>query len=333
MITPQGAYRGVTLGRPAIWGFPGTGAEPSLCGGDNQVFYVDSGHANANDGNEGTDPLYPVGTIQELVDRSTGASAIVAPALRPYDTVYVSGEVAEDVQTGDYTVMPGYVSIIGIGNGQYSPAWVGDDAATPSLDLRCVGWRVSGFRFYGKTDAECVVLRHTDTGADDIAIRTIIDQCLFDGLTTGIYGVVSHGCYDCWFANNTFQLWHNAVAGGAVPLYVGTTPLAIPYRNHITNNIFWDSDNGAIFPMNGGEVVGNMFQPVGYTYAMTQVLNTSIVANPGDDNVVHGNTFPGDYSIAGGYRPGAADEWLGNWASDTAEAEVGDNGITIARPA
>jgi hypothetical protein len=84
--------------------------------------------------------------------------------------------------------------------------------------------------------------------------------------------------------------------------------------------------------MNGSYVYGCMFQPVGYAYSMVQVLNTSLVANPGDDNVVWGNTFPGDFSIAGGYRPGAADEWLGNWASDTAEAEVGDNGITIARP-
>ena len=113
---------------------------------------------------------------------------------------------------------------------------------------------------------------------------------------------------------------------------VDTTPLAIPYRNYIIGNLITDSDNGAVFPCSGSFWWGNMFQPTGYAYAMTLVLQTSIVANPGDDNVVWGNVFPGDYSIVGGYRPGAADVWIGNWAEDVAEAEVGDNGITIARP-
>ena len=317
--------------REPIWGIAGTGREGRVVKGDLQVFYVDSGHANANDNNEGLDPEYPLATIQELIDRSTGASTITSPALQNYDTIYVSGTVAEDVQTGDYTQMPSYVSIIGVGPSRYSPAWEGDDADTPSLDLRCVGWRVSGFRFYGKTGAAAIVLRHTDTGANDIAIRTIIDNCYFDGLTTGLYGIESHGCYDVWVQNCTFSLWNN-VGNTATAMKVTTTPLAIPYRNHIKDCQFYDNDNHVEWPMNGSFVYGCMFQAVGYAYTPTLILQTSIVANPGDDNVVWGNVFTGDYSIAGGYRPGAADEWLGNWASDTAEAEVGDNGITIARP-
>jgi len=290
---------------------------------DATVLYVDSGHPEASDNNDGTDPTAPKSTVQ---------SAINSTLLEPYSVIVVAGTVSEDVVTPDYATGPNYITLLGAGPSMYSPAWEGDDASTPSLDMRAVGWRVEGFRFYGKTSAAAIELRHTDSGANDIAIRTVIQNCLLDGLTTGRYGIWSHGCYDVWIVDCVFQLWHNAVAGGAIPLGVGTTPLAIPYRNHIVNCVFWDSDNGAIFPMNGGEVRGCMFQPTGYAYAMTQVLNTSIVANPGDDNVVHNNTFPGDYSIAGGYRPGAADAWLGNWADDTAEAEVGDNGITIARP-
>jgi hypothetical protein len=322
---------GYTPGFEPVWGFKGTGEQERLTMGDQQIFYVDSGHANANDDNLGTDSEYPLATIQELIDRSTGASTNVAAVLADYDIVYVSGTVAEDVTTGDYTEMPSYVQVIGVGPSGYSPAWEGADANTISLDLRCVGWRISNFRFYGKTGASCVELRHTDSGANDIAIRTVIDNCLFDGLTTGLRGIGTHGCYDVWIVDCTFQLWNNA-GNTAVGIETLTTPLAIPYRNHLVNCVFWDSDNGAIFEQNGGEVVGCMFQPTGYAYAMVQVLNTSVVANPGDDNVVHGNTFPGDYSIAGGYRPGAADAWLGNWADDTAEAEVGDNGVTIARP-
>jgi hypothetical protein len=65
---------------------------------------------------------------------------------------------------------------------------------------------------------------------------------------------------------------------------------------------------------------------------MVAAFQTSLVANPGDDNHVVGNYFGGDYSIAGGYRGGAADEWYGNFSPDIAEAEVADNGIVILPP-
>lgn len=287
------------------------------------VLFVDSAHPNANDAADGVDPMEPKATVQSAVD-----SAL----LESYSTIVVSGSVTESVVTPDYATGPNYVTILGVGPSRYSPSWQSDDAALPCLDMRAVGWRVSGFRFYGPTTEACIQLRHTDTGANDIAIRTIIDNCYFDGLTTGRYGIWSHGCYDVWIAYCTFALFNNALAGGAIPLYAAVTPLAIPYRNHIVGCLFYDSENGAIFPCNGSYWYDNIFQPTGYAYAMTQVLNTSVAGNPGDDNVVTRNTFPGDYSIVGGYNPGAADAWLGNWADDTAEAEVGDNGITIARP-
>lgn len=289
---------------------------------DAVVLYVDAGHAEASDNNDGTDPRAPKATVQSAVDSSL---------LVPYSWIVVSGSVEESVVTPDYATGPNYVSIVGGGISRYSPSWQSDAADVASLDMRAVGWRVSGFRFYGNASAAAVVLRHTDTGANDIAIRTVIEDCYFDGLTTGLYGIESHGCYDVWVKDCTFSLWHNA-GGTAHAMYVSTTPLAIPYRNHIVGCLFYDCDNGAVWPSNGSFFYYNMFQPIGYAYSMTQVLNTSVVANPGDDNVVFGNFMPGDYSIAGGYRPGAADAWLGNFADDTAEAEVGDNGITIARP-
>jgi hypothetical protein len=328
-FAPQG-YR---TGQESIWGIAGTEIFPTIGRRDQQIFYVNSAHANASDFNYGLDPDHPLATVQELMDRVLSVGNMVSPSLQNYDIVYVGGTVAEDVTTGDYDDFPSYVSIIGAGPGMYAPAWTGNDANTTSLDLGVVGWRIANFRFYGKTGAPCIELHHTDVTGNDIAIRTVIDHCLFDGLTTGIYGIWSHGCYDVWITDNTFQLFHNAVGGGAIPLWANTTPLAIPYRNHILRNIFWDSDNGAVFPCNGSEIAHNLFQPTGYAYAMTQVLNTSVGGNPGDDNVVYANTFPDDYSIAGGYTGGAADIWIGNFAPDIAEAEVADNGFTILPPA
>jgi len=328
-FAPQGYYGGYEH----IWGIAGTNREPSLGRRDQQVFFVNSAHPAANDANYGLDPNYPLATVQEIINRSLGTGTINNPALNSHDIVYVGGTVAEDVTTGDYDDLPSYISIIGAGFGMYAPAWTGVLATEPSLNLGAVGWRISNFRFYGKTTDACIELHHTDVTGNDIAIHTVIDHCLFDGMTTGRYGILTHGCYDVWITDNVFQLWHNAVGGGAVPLLVGTTPLAIPYRNHVLRNIFWDSDNGAIFPCNGSEVRDNLFQKVGYAYTMTQVLNTSVGGNPGDDNIVTGNHFQGDYSNTGGYLAGAADDWTGNFAEDVAKAEVGDNGWTIARPA
>ena len=285
--------------------------------------YVDSGHLEASDNNDGTNPLAPKATVQAAIDSTL---------LTPYSTIFVSGTVAEDVVTPDYATGPSYIQIIGGGVSRYSPSWEGEDADTISLDMRAVGWRVSGFRFYGKTGASCVALRHTDTGANDIAIRTIITDCYFDGLTTGLRGIESHGCYDVWIVNNTFKLWNN-VGNTAIGMEVLTTPLAIPYRNHITGNVFEDSDNGMAWESNGSLFYGNFVKPVGYAYSMVIAFQSSVVANPGDDNLVVGNYFGGDYSLAGGYRGGAADEWFGNFSPDVAEAEVADNGITILPPA
>ena len=287
------------------------------------VLYVDSGHALASDNNIGTDPQAPLATVQAAVDHNM---------LTSYSEIRVSGTVAEDVVTPDYATGPNYVWLRGQGVSSYSPAWEGDDAATASLDLRGVGWRITGFRFYGKTTAAAIELRHTDSGANDIAIRTVIANCLLDGLTTGRYGIHTHGCYDVWIVNCMFQLWHNAVGGGAVPLYANITPLALPYRNHVIGCQFWDNDNGAIFPCNGSEFHGNIFQKVGYAYTSAEVLQTNTAGAGGDDNVVCKNHLPAAYTVAGGYRGGPADDCAGNFSPNIAHASVADNGWTVALP-
>ena len=288
------------------------------------VYYVDADHPKASDDNKGWSPEYPFATIQHAVDTVVSGDWIVVMSI---------DSDGESVVTPDYTEGANYVRLVGIPNAsKYAPAWESDNAAASCLDLRGIGWHISGFRFYAPTGAACIELRHTDSGANDIAIRTEIEGNYFDGLTEGLYGIESHGCYDVWIHDNWFSLFHNA-GGTATALVTTTTPLAIPYRNHIYNNYFMDSDNHVEFAMNGSRFgPGNFVQTTGYAYAATNVVVTNPAANPGDDNMVAGNYFEGDYSIAGGFRPGAADFWTGNYSDDTAEAEVGDNGITIARP-
>lgn len=287
------------------------------------VYYVDFDHPKASDDNKGWSPEYPFATIQHAVDTvSTGDWIVVA-------SIDSSGE---SVVTPDYTEDANYVRLIGVPNGsRYAPYWTSDTATDSCLDLRGIGWHISGFRFGAPTAAACIELRHTDSGANDIAIRTIIEGNYFDGLTVGLCGIESHGCYDVWIVDNWFSLFHNA-GGSATALWTGTTPLAIPYRNHIIGNRFMDNDNHIDFQMNGGSITDNIVQKTGYAYTATVVVRTTLPGNPGDDNIVSRNVFEGDYSNVGGYIAGAADFWTGNISDDTAEAEVGDNAITLTRP-
>jgi len=287
------------------------------------TFYVDTNHPDANDQNDGTDPRYPLASIQEAVDKvqNRGDQIMIAP-----------GSYAESVVTPNYVTGPNYVHIIGLGGGQRQAVqWSSGAANEPCLDLRAVGWTVENVKFLAPTTSACVELRHTDSGANDIAINTIIKNCHFYGQTTGLYGVLSHGAYLVTIEGCLFENFNN-VANTATALATGTTPLAIPFRNVIRDCIFMENDNHVIFACNGSLFLNNVFMK-GYTYSPVTVLRTSLVGNPGDDNHVHGNFFGGlDYSITGGFVSGAADSWVGNFSDDVAEAEVGDNGLTIAIP-
>lgn len=289
-----------------------------------KVLYVDYNHPDASDDHDGTNPDHPLSTVQEAVDKLENNFDVIRVR-----SINSSGD---SVVTPDYATGPSYVTIEGVGPSRYGVYWQSEAADEIALDMRAVGWVVRGFRFGGQASAACIELRHTDSGANDIAIRTIIEDCYFDGLTTGLAGIITHGCYDVWIKDCTFSLWHNA-GGTAAAINIGTTPLAIPYRQHIVGCHFYDNDNHVICPMNGSFVRGCTFQQVGYTYTATASLQTTLGGNPGDDNVISGNVLTGDYSIAGGYAGGAADIWIGNMADDTAEAEVGDNGFTLLPPA
>jgi len=328
------------LGRGVLWptdpvpGFIGTGSAARVAVDTAPIFYVDSGHVLANDDNDGTDPDAPLATIQAIIDRTTALAAGTGtrqPVLAEHSIIYVSGTVSESVVTGSNANMPFFISIIGVGNSMNSPIWSSPSDTLPALDVRSQGVMVSGFRFAGKTSAPTIALRFTDTGANDYADYAIVKNCKFFGGTNDLYAIQTWGARYVTISENIFWRFHVA-AGTAACLFGDTFPVNVPSENRILRNLFLNSDNGVIWPCTESLVEGNKFLPVGANHTMTQILNTATVAAGGDNNMVTGNVLPGDYSIAGGYRGGAADVWVGNFADDVAEAEVGDNGITLAVP-
>jgi len=69
--------------------------------------------------------------------------------------------------------------------------------------------------------------------------------------------------------------------------------------------------------------------------AVAQLMTTGIdlSGTSSGGNMVYGNWFPGDYSTARYVAGASGDSWVGNYADDVAETEVGDNAITLTEPA
>jgi len=324
---------GFQPGKPTVHGF-NTQIEESSVRGASQVFYVDSAHAGANDGHPGTDPNYPLENIQELMDRATGVSA-VTPALGDYDVIYVSGDVAETVVTGDSTEMPVYVSVIGGGSSPHSPTWTAATAAGTALTLRCEGWSVVGFTFEVGAAGTAIQLAEVP-GSDYISYKTTISNCKFDGLWGGLYGVDFSGAPHRVVIENCEFLEFRRGDTTAYAIIVSDSTHTSPYECHIRNNLFWENENhigglGAIRGFNMSVFTGNAFH-IGELIAATLMLD--LRGGSRGNNFVTGNFFQGDYSNVGGYWAHAGDPgmWVGNYAEDLLEAEVGDNGITVGPP-
>lgn len=306
---------------PGQMGVPGADVDEGLrLLPTSKTLYVDKGHAAANDSNDGTDPKYPLLTIQGAVNKlsNDGDAIVVYP-----------GTYTESVVTLDSVPGPNYVSIIGAGPSRHAVYWKTDVAANPALTLNAIGWRVSGFRFGSIALSTAAAVLLSNTG-DNVADRSVIDNCIFDGGGIGRFGIqLIGGVSDVWIANSEFTGHSNAFAGGAVAVYNVTSAVT---RLHLINCLFQENENHVLCGMDSSFVLGNVFLAQGVV-PPTLILKTIEVGGDGDDNVVSGNTMPGDYSIVGGYVSAATDAWLGNWADDVAELEVGDNGITIAIPA
>jgi hypothetical protein len=158
---------------PGVWGVEGADnplgvrTVPSIT-----VYYVDYNYPTANDTHDGTDPEHPLKTIQAAVNKVSDYDWIVVRSINA---------LGESVVTKDFVSGANYVKLIGSGVSKYAITWKPATQTYICLDLRAVGWEISGFTFdlYGHINGVGIEIRHTDTGANDIAIRTIIENCRF----------------------------------------------------------------------------------------------------------------------------------------------------------
>jgi len=216
------------------------------------VLYVDSSHSLALDTNDGTNPMYPLATLQEAVDKTF---------LTAGSEIRVSGPVSEGVTIE--STDPTYCWIRGINAQTWEPTWTSGAAATNCLTVRGEGWRVSGFTFTVPSAAAAIDLLEVP-GSSYSAYKTQIDHCKFDGFWSGLYGVAFNGApHRVWIDSCEFLEIQNG-GNTSAAITVTSSTHTNPYECKITNNLFWENDNhimnlGAIRGFNMSLFQGNTF--------------------------------------------------------------------------
>ena len=330
--------RGVIPARRGVVGFEGTARLAASVGGDGQVFYVDAGHANANDVNDGTDPEAPMATLQALLTRMEALNAGTAtrePVVQDFDTIYIHDHLVESAEILSWANSASYVNLVGAGQSKYGPTWQSDAVDAPCFIAGGVGWTIQNFRFMpGNAAAGIVIPNLQAPHALGSGTRTVVKNCWFDGNgATGLYGIDLHGApWLCEITDCVFEFFNNG-ANSATAIASTNTGTADAFRTLIEHNRFHANDNHINASLNVSQILNNVFETLGSVAAILVIdLRTGTVGR----NIVAGNHFgAADYSQAGGFYPNAANPggWVGNTSADIAEAEVADNGITIAPPA
>ena len=298
------------------------------------VLYVDNSHPGASVDADGTDPENPLTTVAQAVTNLIAFATATSSNL--YGSAIVIGAgatVAETVVVP--ATAPRGVSIIGAGGSRHRPTWSAATAAGTALTLRQQEWTVESITFEAGAEGTGIRLDEVP-GTSYISYKTVIRNCQFDGLWGGLYGINFSGApHRVTVENCEFIEWRSN-AGEAFAVCITDTTHALPLQCRFHNNLFWSNENhvGSIDAQrsfNSSLFVGNVFDQNAYIAATVLLdFRASTISN-----IAVGNYFGGDYSNTGGYHDsvGAPANWLGNFAEDIGENEVGDNGLTIAPPA
>jgi len=298
------------------------------------VLYVDENHPGCSAAADGTDPEHPLTTIQGAITNLTNFATAMSTSLEG-SVIVVAAESTPAESVIIPATAPKNCTLLGAGDGINAPAWTAATAAGTALTIRQQGWTIEGFLFRGGALGTSINLEWVP-GSSYVGYRTVIRNNHFDGLWQGLYAINLEGApYDVIIQNNWFREWRSGSSTGYA-VFCTDSSTAEPYMCQVVGNIFQENDNhvggGGTRSFNASVIKDNVFMS-GKLISATIMLD--LRSNHGGNNVVAGNVFEGDYSNTGGYYDStdSVSCWVGNYAQDVAEAEVGDNGLTIAPPA
>lgn len=243
--------------RAAVLGFPQTGQTQRLSFNAANVYYVNVGHANADDDNDGTDPTYPLETIQAAVDAAVAG-----------DVIYIApGEYDEAV-----TIAAAKSNLTLIGAGGRGAAYIAPSATNATaltvhaedvtiVNVGCEGdgtgrgatvtgrrFRAQGCKFEGGAEALRIgpgTVAQEAAGTHGDAADGLLEDCEFAWSDVGLmiaasdFGAVTQlAVRRCKFHNLPDAAVTEVGAGGGVTA-------SIQFRNlEIADCVFDDEEDG-----------------------------------------------------------------------------------------
>ncbi len=284
------------------------------------VLYVDANHGDRNDNSDGTDPMAPKATIQSAVSSpylTAGSTIVVAPG------IYTENVIVPITAAS-------YCTIVGAGANFYWPQVIAPSALLDAIQLSARGWVIKNLRVTGHSGSAGIHLyEYSDPGYQ--GAETVIENVFFDGAWRALIGLEFEGApgmvivKDCLFSEHT-------AAGTAYAIFESATPRQNAYECQFINNKFWENENHVKGGFGVSLFQGNHFF-TGALIAATLMLD--LRGGTVGHNMLPGNTFEGDFSNPGGYYDNAAHPgcWVGSFSPDTAEVEVGAEGLVLLPPA
>lgn len=294
------------------------GGQINLVAPKGDVWFVDTanGDDNANDGTSW--------------DQAYATMRCALSGVGDGDTIMFTGTVQES----ELVLDEDNVSIIGAGTCPEMNIWQQSEADSTLLYISGDGNYLSNIRFRIPTSAAA------DGSSRGLELTnadwTTIVGCLFQGRSGSSYAIATDGSADnVRISDCRFMYLNTATYGTAIFGHTYTADV-IGSGWVIENSIFHSNLRHVYVRLRQSVIRGCQFAekglgPTGAALTATTKINLSGGSNA-MLNLVTGNMLPGDYSNTGGYTAGTNDNWVGNWADDVSEAEVGDNGVTLAIP-
>jgi len=296
--------------------------------------YVDENHPGATAVGDGTNPEYPLTTIQTAVNNLIAFATAMNVSLEGSVIVVASEATITETVTIPATA-PTHCMILGAGSSAHQPTWGAATAAGTALTVLQTGWTIEGFTFETGAAGTAIVLNGTgSTGA----YKTTIRNCRFDGLYGGLYGINFIGAPHRVTVENCEFLEYRRTDNTAYAMIVTDSSDSNPYQCNIIGNRFRNCEN-YVGSLNSDRAWNmSLFQSnvfvTGLAGLIPFVLALDLRGGSRGYNIVTGNFFGGAYTNGGGYYANAATPnncWVGNIAEPT-PATVADNGVTIAVP-
>jgi len=255
---------GILPSREGIWGFRGTARYGKSAGDTSLNYYVDGNHANASDGNLGTDPEAPFLTIQAAI---TASNALIDWAVTPseFNTIWIApGAYAENLTP------PFYCNVIGLGLATGNATDVCVDVH-PAAGSAVAGTGLGAY--WGN-------IRFTTDTAVPVLDFAVMNSCVFENcaITDGNPGLATVGidttdANSSWIINCLFK-------GNTNPLTIGIRSTGDFYSCRVIKCEICAVTTG--IDLSGAALVGNAIAAHNYIWGGGAVLlGTGI-----DDSVV-----------------------------------------------